>query len=128
MKKRMYVLLTVLSVLFALVGWQALLLGDTISPLPFGAIPGILMAAMTISPLGVGLGIGALVLIYGLLVLSLVFIRKKTRWAMGTGTLIFCLDMAASVVFTAFSWAFLLGIVLDAGLIGLTWWIALKSE
>ncbi len=128
MKKRMYVLLTVLTVLFALVGWQALLLGNTISPMPFGAIPGILMTAMAISPLGVGLGIGALALIYGLLVVSLIFIRKGAHWAMGTGTLVFCLDMAASVVFTTFSWLFLLGIVLDAGLIGLTWWIVLKSE
>lgn len=39
--KALYVLLTAASGVFMLLGWQLLLMGSTLSPLPFGAFPSI---------------------------------------------------------------------------------------
>ena len=44
------------------------------------------------------------------------------------GTLCYCLDMAASLVFTAFSWWFLIGIAVDILLIAGLWCMTLLKK
>lgn len=111
-----------------LLGWQLLLMGGTLSPLPFGAFPSIVFAAMmtsaaAASDIWIALRCS---LCHG--VVSLVFSRKGKRWAMIAGTLCYCLDMAVSLVFTAFSWWFLLAIVIDIFMIAALWYMTLKAK
>ena len=109
-RKKYFIVLTFASGIFMLLGWQLLLMGSTLSPLPFGAFPSIVFAAMmTSAP-------------------AAVFARKGKRWAMIAGTLCYCLDMAASLVFTAFSWWFLIGIAVDILLIAGLWCMALLKK
>ena len=115
--KKYFIALTAASGIFMLLGWQLLLIGSTLSPLPFGAFPSIVFAAMmTSAPAAVVFGLICAAL-YAMVFVSLVFARKGKRWAMIAGTLCYCLDLAASLVFTAFSWWFLMGIALDILLI-----------
>ena len=60
-------------------------------------------------------------LLYGMVFAALYFAWKRKLWAVVAGTLLYCLDMAAALVFTAFSWWFLLGIAVDVVLIVMLW-------
>lgn len=60
-------------------------------------------------------------LLYGMVFTALYFAWKRKLWAVVAGTLLYCLDMAAALVFTAFSWWFLLGIAVDVVLIVMLW-------
>lgn len=119
--RTLYVLLTAASGVFMLLGWQLLMMGNTLSPLPFGAFPSIVFAAMMTSTAAFVIFAVLCALIYGLVFAALYFARKRKRWAVVAGTLLYCLDMAAALVFTAFSWWFLLGIAVDAVLIAMLW-------
>lgn len=126
--KKYFVVLTAASGIFMLLGWQLLLMGSTLSPLPFGAFPSVLLAAMmTSAPAAVIFGLICAAL-YAMVFVSLVFAQKKKRWAMIAGTLCYCLDMAASLVFTAFSWWFLIGIAVDILMIAGLWCMALARK
>ena len=82
---------------------------------------------MTSAPAAVIFGLVCAAL-YTMVFVSLVFARKGKRWAMIAGTLCYCLDMAASLVFTAFSWWFLLAIAVDILLIAGLWCMALSKK
>ena len=112
--KKYFIALTAASGIFMLLGWQLLLIGSTLSPLPSApaaVVFGLICAAL-----------------YAMVFVSLVFARKGKRWAMIAGTLCYCLDLAASLVFTAFSWWFLIGIALDILLIAGLWCMALTKK
>ncbi len=121
MRKKLYLLLVILPILFAVFGWLSLLIGGRMSYLPFGAPPSLILIGLMASAVSLWLCILLCILFYGLLILSLIFLRTERQWALVTVTLIFCLDMAASVVLTVISWLFLIAVVLDAGWIGLMW-------
>lgn len=120
-QKKLFTLSLVLTGLFMLLGWQLLIMLDTLSPLPFGALPSILFAAMMTGKAALVLSLLIGFLLYAVTIVSLVFGAKGKRWALVTGTLCYCLDMAACLVFTAFSWWFLLGLGLDIFLIAMLW-------
>lgn len=86
-RKKYFIVLTFASGIFMLLGWQLLLMGSTLSPLPFGAFPSIVFAAMmTSAPAAVIFGLLCAAL-YAMVFVSLVFARKGKRWAMIAGTL-----------------------------------------
>ena len=120
-QKKLFAVSVVLTGLFMLLGWQLLIMWDTLSPLPFGALPSILFAAMMTGRLALALSLLIGLALYALTIVSLVFGARGKRWSLVTGTLCYCLDMAACLVFTAFSWWFLLGMGLDIVLILLLW-------
>ncbi len=119
--KALYALLTAASGVFMLLGWQLLLMGSTLSPLPFGAFPSIVIAAMMTSTGAFAAFAVLCALLYGMVFTALYFAWKRKPWAVVAGTLLYCLDMAAALVFTAFSWWFLLGIAVDVVLIVMLW-------
>ena len=69
--KKFFIVLTVASGVFMLLGWQLLLMGSTLSPLPFGAFPSIVLAAMmTSAPAAVIFGLICAALYAMVLILS----------------------------------------------------------
>lgn len=128
-RNALWMLLIGLPVLFIVVSWVILAAGGGMSPLPFGGVPGLLIFS-GLMPSGVVrvLCVGACVLIYGLLFLSLFFAKRGKRWARGLGSFVFCVDIAVSVICTTVSWWFLLGICMDAGMIVLLWTTTRRSE
>ena len=127
-KKPCFICLTAVSGISMLLGWQLLLMGGTLSPLPFGAFPSIVFAAMMTSAAAAVIFGLLCAAVYAIVFVSLVFSRKGKRWAMIAGTLCYCLDMAVSLVFTAFSWWFLLAIVIDIFMIAALWYMTLKAK
>ncbi len=127
-QKKLFIVSLILTGLFMVLGWQLLLMLDTLSPLPFGALPSILFAAMMTGRMALALALLIGLILYAVTIVSLVFCSKGKRWALVTGTLCYCLDMAACLVFTAFSWWFLLGLALDIVLILLLWRMTLLAK
>lgn len=121
-RKALWWLLVGLPILFILLSWVVLAVGGGMSPLPFGGILGLLIFSWMM-PSGAVRGLCAVAcfLLYGLLFLSLFFVRRGKRWAAGLVSFVLCVDIAVSVIVTTASWWFLLGIILDVGLILLLW-------
>lgn len=128
MKRWLYILLNALAGIFAVLGWVILLAGNNLSPLPFGAVAGIAMAVFSVSAPFAVLSVVLCALFYSLWFVALFFAKKGKRWAMIAGTFTLCFDMAASVVFTIFSWWFLAGVILDAAMTGLLWWMCFPAK
>lgn len=126
--KRRFLIPALLVLFFILLGWLLLLLEDTLSPFSFGALPGIVLAAMMTSDFSMVLFSALCLAFYVLLELSLYFNHCGHRWAAITGTICLCLDMAACLVFTTFSLWFLIGIFLDISFLVMLWSVALTQE
>lgn len=125
--KRVSVLIQGMVLLCMVLAWGMVLGPHFIFPGPFGALPWIAMASMQVSGTLAAVCIVVCLLTYGLIFLGFHIGLKGKRWALFLGTMALCLDLASMIVFTAFSWWFLMGAVLDALLIGSLWYLALKK-
>lgn len=127
-KKRLYLGTQILMALCIILSWTLLLGFDILFPGSFGALPWITMATMMVSSSGMVIFVFVCTAVYVLIFLGFFFGRKGKRWAMVMGTIALSFDMATLVVFTAFSWWLLIGILMDVLLMASLWFLALKRE
>ncbi len=127
-KKRLYLGTQILMALCIILSWILLFGCDILFPGTFGALPWIAMATMMVSGAGMVAFVLVCIAVYVLIFLGFYFGRKGKRWAMVMGTIALSFDMASLVVFTAFSWWLLIGILMDVLLMVSLWYLALKRE
>lgn len=127
-KKRLFWLTLGLQSGMALLSWVLLYWWETPLPVSLGTLPLLAMAGAMSSEAAFW---GCLILslaVYVLVVLMLWQAGKGKRYGSVTLLVLYILDLAVNVIFTAVSWWYLLGVGLDLLMMGLVLALALKKE
>lgn len=127
-KKRLFWLTLGLQGGMALLSWVLLYWWETPLPVSLGTLPLLAMAGAMSSEAAFW---GCLILslaVYVLVVLMLWQAGKGKRYGSVTLLVLYILDLAVNVIFTAVSWWYLLGVGLDLLMMGLVLALALKKE
>lgn len=127
-KKRLFWLTLGLQSGMALLSWVLLYWWETPLPVSLGTLPLLAMAGAMSSEAAFW---GCLILslaVYVLVVLMLWQAGKGKRYGSVTLLVLYILDLAVNVIFTAVSWWYLLGVGLDLLMMGLVLALALKKQ
>ena len=115
------------QIAMALVSWALLFWWETPAPVPLGTLPLLALAGAMSSEAGFW-GCTAFDVAVYLLVAGMLWRAKKgRRYGAVTLLMVYTLDLAVNVIFTATSWWYLLGVGLDLAMMGLVLAIVLKQ-
>ncbi len=111
----------------ALISWVLLFWWETPVPVPLGTLPLLSLAGAMSSQAGFW-GCTAFDTVVYLLVAGMLWRAKKgRRYGSVVLLMIYTLDLAVNVIFTATSWWYLLGVGLDLAMMGLVLAMVLKQ-
>ena len=117
-----------LQAVMALLSWVLLYWWETPLPVPLGTLPLLAMAGAMSSEAGFWACLILSLAVYVLAALMLWRTGKGKRYGSVVLLVVYILDMAVNVIFTAVSWWYLLGVGLDLMMMGLVLALALKQE
>lgn len=112
----------------ALLSWVLLYWWETPLPVPLGTLPLLAMAGAMSSEAGFWACLILSLAVYVLAALMLWRTGKGKRYGSVVLLVVYILDLAVNVIFTAVSWWYLLGVGLDLMMMGLVLALALKQE
>ena len=112
----------------ALLSWVLLYWWETPLPVPLGTLPLLAMAGAMSSEAGFWVCLILSLAVYVLAALMLWRTGKGKRYGSVVLLVVYILDLAVNVIFTAVSWWYLLGVGLDLMMMGLVLALALKQE
>ena len=117
-----------LQAVMALLSWVLLYWWETPLPVPLGTLPLLAMAGAMSSEAGFWVCLTLSLAVYVLAALMLWRTGKGKRYGSVVLLVVYILDLAVNVIFTAVSWWYLLGVGLDLMMMGLVLALALKQE
>lgn len=117
-----------LQAVMALLSWVLLYWWETPLPVPLGTLPLLAMAGAMSSEAGFWACLILSLAVYVLAALMLWRTGKGKRYGSVVLLVVYILDLAVNVIFTAVSWWYLLGVGLDLMMMGLVLALALKQE
>lgn len=117
-----------LQAVMALLSWVLLYWWEMPLPVPLGTLPLLAMAGAMSSEAGFWACLILSLAVYVLAALMLWRTGKGKRYGSVVLLVVYILDLAVNVIFTAVSWWYLLGVGLDLMMMGLVLALALKQE
>lgn len=114
------------QMVLALLSWGLLFLLEVPVPVPLGTLPLLALAGAMSSEAGFWGCTAFAIVVYLLVALMLWRTKKGNRYGAVTLLVLYMLDLAVNVIFTATSWWYLLAVALDLAVLALVLAMALR--